>query len=111
MSTRSDFKMFSEMYDSIYKEADLSGNEALANAVESGNPTGQFTSGPPSTTPNQSQASLTGVTGPANAALETLHSELQKLNIIDPTIQQHIQGISTILQNHQPPSTGQGDVA
>jgi len=110
MSTKSDYKMFSEAYDSIYREADLSGEENAASAVASGNPTGQFTGGAPGTTPTQPQAPATGVTGPATAALQTLQGELQKLQITDPTIAQHIQGISTILQNHQPPSPGQGAV-
>lgn len=111
MSTRSDFKMFSEMYDSIYREADLSGEENAQSAIAGGNPTGQFTSGAPGTAPTQPQTSTTGVVGPASTALQNLQSELQKLQITDPTVNQHIQGISTILQNHQPPSPGQGSVA
>lgn len=106
MSTKSDFKMFSEMYDNIYNEADLTGEENAQSAIASDGTASQFTSNAPSSSSTQT----TGITGPANVALVTLQNELQKLNIIDPTIQQHVQGIATILQNHQPPSTGQGAV-
>lgn len=105
MSTRSDFKMFSEMYDSIYLEDDsnLGAGAGVGAAVA---PPQQPSAGP-AINSVQSQ----GATAAANAALQNLHGELQKLQIIDPTIQQHVQGIATILQNHQPPSTGQGAVA
>lgn len=105
MSTRSDFKMFSEAYDSIYLENEANpGDETGVGAAVASQEQ-------PSSGPAVNRVQSQGATAAANTALQNLHGELQKLNIIDPTIQQHIQGIANILLNHQPPSTGQGAVA
>ena len=79
MSTKSDFKMFSEAYDSIYLEADLLGDESAENIVSSGNPTGQFTSGPPSS--NQDLPASTGnpKLDAANMAFQNLKYYLNQL--------------------------------
>ena len=102
MSTKSDFKMFSEAYDSIYKEADLSDNEALTNSIESGNPTGQFTSSPPSSNKDLPAPSGNPKLNAANTALQALQASLTQLPNVDPTIQQYLEGIAGILQNHAP---------
>jgi len=95
--------MFSEMYDSIYLEDDANPEAGVGAAVA---PQQQ-----PSAGPAVSSVQSQGATAAANTALQTLQGELQKLQIIDPTIQQHIQGIATILQNHLPPTNGQTSVA
>jgi len=100
MSTKSDFKMFSEAYDSIYLEADLLGDESTDSITSSGNPTGQFSSAPP--TANQDLPASTGnpKLDAANMAFQNLQSSLSQLPHVDPTIAQHLKGIATILQNH-----------
>ena len=88
MSTNSDYKAFSSIYDRLYTE-DADYNSAEMGSVE------------PGTTASSGPA--TGDLGPrttgATAALMALQSEIQKIGLgSDERVIEHIQGLSSILR-------------
>lgn len=92
MSTKSDFKMFSEMYDNIYKEADTSTAPGMSDVNTSGTP--ETVTSPAPATGTQGAR-----TGPVSSALMSLQSELQKAGFgSHPEVLQHVQGLTGIIQ-------------
>jgi len=103
MSSKSDYYSINEAYKNIYMEDDqdtsgvaagapgASGNQVNVPTGAAGGPTG----GNPSTGTN-------GNSGPAATALLNLQTELQKAGLgSDPTVIQHIQGLTGILKPGQ----------
>jgi hypothetical protein len=88
MSTKSDYKAFSNIYDSLYTE-DADYDSAEISSVD------------PGTTASTGPA--TGDLGPrttgAISALMALQSEIQKIGLgSDAQVIEHIQGLSSILR-------------
>jgi hypothetical protein len=92
MSTKSDFIMFSEMYDNIYREADTSTAPGMGDVSTSGTPDTVTSPAPATGTAGVS-------TGPISSALMSLQSELQKAGLgSHPEVIQHVQGLTGIIQ-------------
>lgn len=90
MSTKSDFKMFSEMYDNMYRE---DANDTSADPINTGTVASLGPQG------GSKAVGISTASHDASNALLTLQSELQKIGLgSDPRIVQHIQGISSIIK-------------
>lgn len=100
MSTKNDFKMFSEMYDNMYRE---DANDTSADPIN----TGTVASLGPQSGSKAIGTSSSSASHDASTALLSLQSELQKMGLgSDPRIMEHIQGISSIIKPGLSTTTG-----
>jgi len=90
MSTKNDFKVFSEMYDNMYRE---DANDTTTDPINTGTVASLGPQG------GSKAVSTSLASHDASTALLSLQSELQKMGLgSDARIVEYIQGISSIIK-------------